>query len=404
MDIAAFEVEEWMNRYEHGARHNIAETCVDSLTLGELLALGGTDAATFFGRLSGLKLTYGDIEGSPALRGQIASLYASGPRVIATNGAIGANVLVFLALVGPGDRVLAVHPTYQQLYEVPRALGAQVELVRLRPENAYLPDLAVLRRQMAGRVKLLVLNNPNNPTGALMPRAMLEEIVAMARAAGAYILCDEVYRDLLQPGVEPAPSIVDLYERGVATASMSKVFSLAGLRLGWVASRDGALMTAVLSRRDYTTISCGMIDDHLAAFALGHRDAVLRRSLAIVRENLALLDAWVEAEPAVSYVRPRAGTTALLAFAGSPPSRDLCRALIEERGTLLTPGACFGVEGTARIGFANSAAALRAGLEQVSAHLAGRARADADSGRERSARPVDAEGKGAPADALFPRG
>ncbi|MDA8350810.1 MAG: aminotransferase class I/II-fold pyridoxal phosphate-dependent enzyme, partial [Pseudomonadota bacterium] len=247
--------------------------------------------------------------------------------VVVTVGAIEANFLALSALCEPGDRVVVAVPAYQQLYEVPRALGAQVELVRLRPENAYLPDLAVLRRQMAGRVKLLVLNNPNNPTGALMPRAMLEEIVAMARAAGAYILCDEVHRDLLQPGVEPAPSIVDLYERGVATASMSKVFSLAGLRLGWVASRDGALMTAVLSRRDYTTISCGMIDDHLAAFALGHRDAVLRRSLAIVRENLALLDAWVEAEPAVSYVRPRAGTTALLAFdahhaAHAPPGAD----------------------------------------------------------------------------------
>lgn len=371
MRIATFEVEAWMNRYEHEARFNIAETCVDSLTLAELLALGGSEPSAFFGELAQRKLTYGDIEGSPSFLGAVASLYGTPVRAVAAHGAIGANFLAFFALLEPGDRVVAVHPTYQQLYEVPRAFGASVEFLRLRPENAYLPDLEEVRRLLAGGgVKLLVLNNPNNPTGALMSRALLEEIVALARAGGTYILCDEVYRDLLQAGEVAPPSIVDLYERGVATGSMSKVFSLAGLRLGWLATRDAEVMEAVLRRRDYTTISCGMLDDRVAAYALGHYDRILERSLRIVRRNLALLDAWVDATPDVSYVRPRAGTTALLAFAGAPSSQDLCRALMEERGTLLVPGACFGVEGTARIGFANAEAALRAGLEQVARHLA----------------------------------
>lgn len=371
MEIATFEVETWMNRYEGGARHNIAETCVDSLSLGALLTLGGTDAQTFFGALVPERLAYGDIEGSPALRAAIASMYESAPRVVVANGAIGANFLVFFALVSAGDRVLVVQPTYQQLYAVPLAFGARVEPIRLRPETLWLPDLDALRRQVsAGPVRLIVLNNPNNPTGALMPREMLEEVVDLARATGAYVLCDEVYRDLLQPGTEAPPSIVDLYERGIATGSMSKAFSLAGLRLGWAASRDEAVMEAVLGRRDYTTISCGLLDDRLAAFALAHRDRILDRSLRIVRENLALLDAWVESERAVHYVRPRAGTTALLAFAGCPSSYEFCRGLVEERGTLLTPGSAFGVEGTARIGFANKAETLRAGLDELSKHLA----------------------------------
>ena len=374
MEIATFEVEAWMNRYEHEARHNIAETCVDSLALGELLAMGGTDPATFFAALSAERLTYGDIEGSPAFLAAVAAMYERPLRVVAANGAIGANFLVFFALVSPGDRVLAVHPTYQQLYEVPRAFGATVEPIRLRAENGWLVDLGELARQMAeSPVRLLVLNNPNNPTGALMPRAMLEEIAALARRHGAYVLCDEVYRDLLQPGVEAAPSIVDLYERGIATGSMSKVFSLAGLRLGWVASRDDDVMAAVLHRRDYTTISCGMLDDRLAAFALGQRERILRRSLGVVRENLAILDGWTEGEPAVRYVRPRAGTTALLHLAGVDSSSAFCRSLLEERGTLLVPGSAFGIEGTARIGFANAADTLRAGLAELSRHLAGRA-------------------------------
>lgn len=366
MRIRPFAVETWMNRYETDAVYNIAETCVDSLTLGELVG----DPAAFFAGLAGRRLTYGAIEGSAAFRRRVAALYASRPRVLATQGAIGANFLVFFTLVEPGDRVIAVHPTYQQLYEVPRALGATVELLRLRPENARLPDVDELRELARVGVKLIVLNNPNNPTGALMPEAMLREIVGIADAAGAYVLCDEVYRDLLQEGVAAAPSIVDLYERGISTGSMSKVFSLAGLRLGWVAAAE-PIIEECLQHRDYTTISCGMIDDALAVRALESYDRIMRRNLAIVRRNLAILDQWVQAQPRVSYLKPRAGTTALLRYDLPMPSAELCAGLMRQTGTLLTPGSCFDVEGTMRIGYGNASEVLRQGLRQLGAYLAG---------------------------------
>lgn len=366
MTIRPFAVEEWMNRYETDAVYNIAETCVDSLTLGELVG----DVPAFFAALAATKLTYGDIEGSAAFRRRVAALYGSRPRAVATQGAIGANFLVFFTLVEPGDRVIAVHPTYQQLYEVPRALGATVDLLRLRPEAGYLPDLDELRALVRYcPPKLIVLNNPNNPTGALMPEAMLREIVAIASACGAHVLCDEVYRDLLQAGVPPAPSIVDLYEKGISTGSMSKVFSLAGLRLGWVAAAD-PIIAKCLQHRDYTTISCGMIDDALAVRALERYEDIMRRNLAIVRGNLAILDDWVRQQPHVEYVRPRAGTTALLRYDLPVSSVALCEGLMRETGTLLTPGSCFEVEGTVRIGYANAAETLRQGLGQLGAHLA----------------------------------
>ncbi len=365
MKIVPFAVEEWMNRYETDAVYNIAETCVDSLTLGELV----DDVPRFFAALAARKLTYGDIEGSPAFRRRVAALYDSEPRVVATQGAIGANFLVFFTLIEPGDRVIAVHPTYQQLYEVPRALGATVHPLRLRPENGYLPDVDELRERARRGVKLIVLNNPNNPTGALMPEAMLLEIVAIADEAGAYVLCDEVYRDLLQKGVPAAPSIIDLYDRGISTGSMSKVFSLAGLRLGWVAAAE-PIVAACLQHRDYTTISCGMLDDALAVRALERYDAIMRRNLAIVRGNLAVLDEWVQEQPHVDYVKPKAGTTALLRYDLPLPSAQLCEGLMRETGTLLTPGSCFEVEGTVRIGYANAAETLRQGLGQFGAHLA----------------------------------
>ena len=261
MYIKPFAVEEWMNEWEVGARYNIAETCVDSVSLNELFALTGEDKAAFLENLAARRLTYGDIEGAPAFRQGICSLYKTvkPENIVTTHGAAGANHHVFCSLVSPGDRVISVLPTYQQLYSIPESLGAKVKILPLSRENGYLPDLDALRALAVSGTKMICINNPNNPTGALMSRDMLEEIVQIAREAGAYILCDEVYRHLSQTD-EWSESIADLYEKGISVSSMSKVFSLAGLRLGWIATRDKDALRALVSHRDYDLISGGMID------------------------------------------------------------------------------------------------------------------------------------------------
>ena len=140
-----------------------------------------------------------------------------------------------------------------------------MKLLPLKQENGWLPDLEELSRLAEGGVKLICLNNPNNPTGALMPEELLKEIIAIARRHNAYILCDEVYRHLTQEEGY-CPSIVDLYEKGVSVSSMSKVFSLAGVRLGWIASKDPKVLEECLIHRDYDLISCGMLDEAVAAW------------------------------------------------------------------------------------------------------------------------------------------
>ena len=220
MNIKPFLVEEWMNEYEVGAKYNIAETCVDSVSLDELFALTGEDKGAFLEELCARRLTYGDIFGLPAFKEGICKLYrdVKPEQVIPTHGAAGANHHLFYSLVEPGDKVISVLPTYQQLYSIPASLGAQVELLHLTRESEYLPDPKELARLAEGGVKLICLNNPNNPTGALMPEALLQEIIAVARRHGAYILCDEVYRHLTQEEGY-CPSIVDLYEKGISVSS-----------------------------------------------------------------------------------------------------------------------------------------------------------------------------------------
>ena len=289
MYIKPFAVEEWMNEYEVGARFNIAETCVDSVSLDELFALTGEDKARFLADFSARRLTYGDIVGSDELR----------------------------ALVTP-------------------------------------------------ETKMICINNPNNPTGALMSREQLEEIVEIARGVGAYILCDEVYRHLTQED-SWSESIADFYGKGISVSSMSKVFSLAGLRMGWIATHDEAALCAFLSHRDYNLISCGMFDDAVASIALRHSDAMLRRNQTIVRENLAILDAWVAAHEHFYYTKPKAGTTALVYYDFDVPSYDFCKRMYRETGAFVTPGDCFEQPHSMRIGYACDKQTLTEGLAALAA-------------------------------------
>ena len=164
-------------------------------------------------------------------------------------------------------------------------------------------------------------------------------------------------------------SIVDVYERGISTAGMSKAYSLAGLRLGWVVAPK-EVIEQVLIHRDYDTISVGMINDHFSAIALESKDKLLARSHAITRGNLALLEAWVDNEPKVSWVKPRAGTTAMLEVDLPMTSREFCLDLVKTTGVMLTPGDAFEMEGYVRIGYANNVEILKSGLELMSEYIA----------------------------------
>lgn len=370
MQIKPFGVEMWMNEFETKCELNLAETCVDSITLGELLDMAGKRASVLE-ELLPMRLGYGDIEGSPRLRDVIASLYAKQARenVLVCHGTIGANALVHQALVSRGDHVIAVVPTYQQHYSIPESLGAEVELLWLREEHGYLPDLAALEAMLRPTTKLIAINNPNNPTGALMDRAMLSEIAALGRSVGAWILCDEVYRGTDQTGDGYSASMADLYERGISTAGMSKAYSLAGLRLGWIVAPKPVLEAAMI-HRDYNTISVGCIDDYLAALALEHRDKILARAHRITRDNLAILAQWMEQEPRMHWVKPKSGTTALLKYDLPMSSRDFCLALLDEEGVMLCPGSAFDLEGTVRMGYACGTEVLQQGLARMSRFVA----------------------------------
>lgn len=366
MKIKAFEVEEWMNEHETKAIYNIAETCADSISLDELFELVNADLDEFWKQFSKRRLTYGDIVGRPDFLQGVCGLYKTltPENIIPTHGAAGANSLLISALVKEGDHVVSVMPTYQQLYSIPESLGAKVDVLNLHKEKKYQPDLDKLRELVKDETKLVCINNPNNPTGALMDNETLMEIVDICKSHDAYLLCDEVYRHLTQEDLY-IKSIADLYEKGISTSSMSKVFSLAGLRLGWVATKDAKLRKACLSHRDYNLISCGLFDEEIASVALSNADKLINRNRDIISTNLSILKEWIDNQPSISFVPPQAGTTALIYYDFEMDSRTFCIDLLENYGVLLTPGDCFEELKCLRIGYACDTDELKAGLDKL---------------------------------------
>lgn len=369
MHIEPFKVEIWMNEWETRCEFNLAETCVASVTIDELLKMSGRNSEDL-SELLPMKMTYGAIEGSNRLRSAISTLYRAQDitNITVTHGTIAANMLVHKSLVSRGDRIVSIVPSYQQHYSIPASFEADIQMLRLRAEDSFLPDLDALRELVTPETKLIALTNPNNPTGALIEQPMLEEIAQIARKVGAYVLCDEVYRGTGQVGDGMTPSIVDVYEKGIATAGISKAYSLAGLRVGWIVAPP-EVTEQVLNHRDYDTISVGVINDHFAALALESKAKLLARSQKITRDNLAILDEWVAGQSRVSWVKPRAGTTAMLKISVPMSSREFCVDLLQQTGVMLTPGDAFDMEGYVRIGYANSTEVLKAGLAHFSGYL-----------------------------------
>lgn len=277
MDIANFGVEEWLNTWEKSATYDISQSSIEALTLEELLALDGTSVADYFNARKDLPMDYGWIEGSDTFKQLVSGLYeqVAPENILQTNGATGANLLALYALIEPGDHVISMLPTYQQLYDIPRSLGAKVDFVELTEENHWQLDLDVLRSKIKPETKMICLNSANNPTGTLIDKQAMMAIVEMAKEVDAYIVVDEVYAPLTDEG--EFVSIADLYDKGIATNSLSKTYSVPGIRIGWTAS--SAEVAAIFRKyRDYTMICGGVLSDELAIHVLKNKEKILARN------------------------------------------------------------------------------------------------------------------------------
>lgn len=286
--------------------------------------------------------------------------------VLQMNGATGANLAVLYTLVNPGDHVVVEYPTYQPLYEIPRTLGAKVDLWRIHEEDGWQPRIEELERLVTPDTKLICTNNASNPTGTVLSREQLEAIAQIVRSVGAYVLSDEVYLPLEDR--DSYCSIVDVYERGIATNSLSKTYSVPGIRIGWTVC-DAELADRLRTCRDYSLICAGVFNDAMAVHVLRHRDQFLARNRDIMLRNRAIVQEWIAGEPRASWVPPRGVSTSFIRLDLSMDDETFCRKLLASRGVLLVPGSRFELPCGARLGYCAQEEALRCGLDELSCAL-----------------------------------
>ncbi|PGG97779.1 hypothetical protein GX51_07161 [Blastomyces parvus] len=403
--IQPFVLEEYLNVNGPKATHNITSSCALPIPLDELKLLSDNPSPSTNDKndivpadLLSRNMDYGPPCGTEKLRSRLASLYSvklstplSAENVLITPGASLANFLIFYGLCNRGDHVICHYPTYQQLYTQPAALGAEVSFWRTKGEDNWTLDLEALKGMIKENTKFIVINNPQNPTGAIIPRSTLESIIEIAREHSITVISDEVYRPLFH-SITPAdpefpPSVMSLgYENVIVSGSMSKAYSLSGVRVGWLASPNVDLVRACEAWRPYTIISVSQLDQEIAHYALdaGCLHNLLKRNTGLARHNLGLLAGFIEQHRwACDWVKPVGGTVAFVRFSkmGKPVDDvDFCKKLLEKEGVLVVPGSvCFGngggdgdekdYKGYVRIGFAMETQALERGLEGLKAFL-----------------------------------
>jgi aspartate/methionine/tyrosine aminotransferase len=368
-----FTLERWMTRWELDVDYDIAESGILPMSLADLCELITPDSRERLERdLHEMSLGYSEARGTIALRSALAATYdrAAAEDILVTTGAIEANFLLFNTLLEPGDHAVVVSPAYQQLHSVPRALGAEVDLWSVVQEDGFAYDLNQLESLVRDGTRLIVINTPHNPTGAMLNAGELQDVVRIADRVGAWILSDEAYRWLEHPGGEALPApLHDSYERAISVGTLSKPFGLPGLRVGWFAA-NAEIAAKAWSIRDYVSLSPAKMSDAIAKVVIEERDRILPRNAAIIQKNLELAKTWfANNDDLVHWSPPRAGLLAMMRYDLDIPSLELADRLAEDARVMLAPGSTFGIEHYLRIGIGQRPDLFEAGLNRTSDYL-----------------------------------
>ena len=364
MKIVPFELERDQSTWENQVEINLSESGVHPLTVDELL---GDEAER--ARLLGVGLGYPQTNGTIPLRSAIGALYpgATPDHVHVTNGGSEANFCATWTLLDRADEVVMMSPNYMQTWGLAQAFAGSVRLWPLRESDGrWQVDVDELRSLLTPRTRLLLLCNPNNPTGACFGAATLDEICRLAARHGTWVLSDEIYRGAELSG-EETPSIWGRYERAIVTSGLSKAYGLPGLRIGWIVGPT-SFVADTWAHHDYTSIAPGAVNDRLATLALqpSRRARILERTRGILRENFPALATWLtERADLFSFIPPQAGAIVYARYRRPVNSTELTTRLREQKGVLLVPGDHFGMDGYLRIGFGGPAATLFEGLSRL---------------------------------------
>lgn len=347
-----FKLEEFWKKYEFTTPYLLCCSDAETWGLQELISMADPDSKALW---QSLALDYTEPPGHPVLREEIAALYSSlsSDDIFTFAGAEEGIYCAMRVLIEPSDHVIVIDPCYQSLTTLPETFGAEVTAIQLKFENQWQLDLREVQQAFRHNTKLLILNYPHNPTGTILGRETQDGLIALARRNGAYIFCDEVYRYLEVDETLRLPSIVDEYEKAISLNVMTKSFGLAGLRIGWIATRDKSFLSKIGSFKLYTSICNSAPSEILAIMALRIKEQIIQRNRDIMLTNLQILDGFMERnQKYLSWVRPQGGTMAVLKLLLPLSVENFADDLMRMQGVLIMPGSVFDLPGNFfRIGF-----------------------------------------------------
>jgi aspartate/methionine/tyrosine aminotransferase len=390
MRIDRFQMERTQCLYENHVEFNLSESGVQPLTTRELVE--SDDALS---SVLELGLRYDESDGSQELREHIAAFYpgAKAENVLVSHGTSEANYTTFWGLLDTDGRAAVMLPNYLQTWGLARAFAQRTDAFRLVEvtsggQRRWALDLDSLRQAVTNRTRLILITNPNNPTGTILTEHDMDEVVRIARRAGAWIVADEVYRGAEVRSDRLTPTFWGRYNKVIITAGLSKAFSLPGLRIGWIVAPK-KMVDHLWSYQDYTTITPSILSDRLARIAMEptRRDKILARTRAILARQLPQLESWIHTHPDIfDYIPPQAGAITLLKYRLPIPPTRLFERLRVEHSVLIPTGPQFGLTKYVRIGYGYDIRHTLAGLarfDQLIAELTGSRRASATRSRSR---------------------
>lgn len=335
VSLPEFRLEVYLGRWEFAARHHLTASDAQTLTIAELLVLATDEQRESFERLP---LSYTPTWGTPALRDAIATTYAAiGPEhVLVFAGAEEAMFWALQELVGPGEHAIVTVPNYQSMETITLRTGAALDGLLLRPDDGWALDVDELERLLRPTTTLIAVNFPNNPTGALPDRTTFTRLVQLCDQHGIRLFSDEVYRGLELDPARTLPQAVDLSPTAISLNVMSKAYGMPGLRIGWLACRDRALLERLELRKHYTSLCNAGPSEHLATIALGAGEQIRARNRAIIAENLPVFDAFFASWPAhFAWEHPQGGCVCFPRLLTGEPTSSFCRRLVERAGVVL---------------------------------------------------------------------
>jgi aspartate/methionine/tyrosine aminotransferase len=371
MQIEPFKLERYFAQYEFNAQYLLSPSDCESLSMQELLQMASPESLALW---QGLRLGYTESQGHPWLRSAVANLYQHiSPENVIIAAPEEAIFIAMQTLLQPGDQVIAISPAYQSLHEIARSIGCELINWKLQPvmDGTWHLDFGQLEASLTAHTRLLVINFPHNPTGHTITHGTLEALIRLARKHDLYLFSDEMYRLLeYQPSTQ-LPPVCDLYEKGISLSGLSKSFALPGLRIGWLAAQESALIERWLAFKDYTTICSSAPSEILGLIALQNKDWIVHRNLEIIRANLESAERFFgEHEPYFFWYSPKAGSVTFPEWLGPGSVEQFCQGLLEKQGVMIVPGSLFDFPGNHfRVGLGRKN--LPEALEQVARYLLG---------------------------------